>query len=350
MTISDRGRACPDRAGKRRRLEPRWLVLVCFVMVAACQTSDRSPAPTVRSPAPRQVPPARQASPSSIASVDTQLVSARPQPNLRGRLAFDNFEDIFVLNLPTGGIVRLTASPAQRMDPVWSPDGRRIGYRSDEDGSDDIWLMNADGTDHVNITKSLDRVEWGPTWSPDGRWLAFNQSTTGQPPLLQIRIVRPDGSDGRSLRTDYAEYPAWSPDGTRIAFASKRPTARGLNPDYDIHVVNVDGTGEMNLTRTPGTYEMAPHWSPDGSSIAFEASPVGTSATSIWRMNPDGGGRRQLAEPWTAWPAWSPDGEHVAFVENDGDIGEIKIMTADRTRVITLGLAAAGLGFVSWAP
>ena len=51
--------------------------------------------------------------------------------------------------------------------PGWSPDGKKITFVSDREGNDDIYVMDADGTNIVNITKHEDD-DWTPDWSPDG--------------------------------------------------------------------------------------------------------------------------------------------------------------------------------------
>jgi len=277
------------------------------------------------------------------------VMSTRPQPTLSGRIAFDDFDDIFILDLPTGAIARLTHDPAREINPVWSPDGRRIAYRSNRDGHDDIFIMDSGGGHQRNLTATTDRDEWGPTWSPDGEWVAFNQSQAGRRAPLQIRIVHPDGTGGHDLHTAYAEFPDWSPDGRQIAFASMLPGGIGINPDYDIHTVDADGMHERSLERTPAIHEMYPRWSPDGSQIAFMAGPVGRDATSVWVMRADGSSRSQITSGNTALPCWSPDGTLIAFVEL-GPETDLNVVRPDGTGLIQLGLTQhlATLGFTAW--
>ncbi|NKB71008.1 MAG: hypothetical protein GKR89_28395 [Candidatus Latescibacteria bacterium] len=66
---------------------------------------------------------------------------------------------------------------------AWSPDGRRIVYSMRTQSGDlrDIWLMNADGTNRVNLTNTDSRIETKPVWSPDGRQIAYYAIENGLP-------------------------------------------------------------------------------------------------------------------------------------------------------------------------
>jgi TolB protein len=104
--------------------------------------------------------------------------------------------------------------------------------------------------------------------------------------------------------------PALSPDGRRVAFRS-----RIGSEDYEVRVVNVDGSGLRNLTRN-AAMDYAPAWSPDGKRIAF-ASERGFRLPHIWVMNADGSSPRVLTRAFTGeYPAWSPDGKRIVFASN----------------------------------
>jgi Tol biopolymer transport system component len=85
------------------------------------------------------------------------------------------------------------------------------------DGDDDIWVMNADGSQQQNLTQN-DAWDDQPQWSPDGGKIAFTSDRDGTP---AIYIMRTDGSGARKLVQDPGlnmAFPTWSPDSSRIAF------------------------------------------------------------------------------------------------------------------------------------
>jgi Tol biopolymer transport system component len=135
-----------------------------------------------------------------------------------GRIAFSmgspTHEDIYAVNADGSGLVRLTDDPAADFDPSWSPDGRRIAYRHEDEQSGQIYVMNADGSQQRNLTRRRG-LDYSPAWSPDGRRIAFGSVRAGK---ATIWVMRPDGSGRRRLSGVYGEYPAWSPDGRKIAF------------------------------------------------------------------------------------------------------------------------------------
>jgi Tol biopolymer transport system component len=76
--------------------------------------------------------------------------------------------------------------------PVWNPDGTKIAFAiTTDDGhqflSADIYVVNADGSGLVNLTKTDDAMEVHPTWSPDGRYIAYEVMDTGQIAVQEVR-------------------------------------------------------------------------------------------------------------------------------------------------------------------
>src|SRR5919107_399874 len=111
---------------------------------------------------------------------------------------------------------------------------------------------------------------------------------------------------------------------------------RALQSDYgtpvgDVFVMNADGTGERNLTRTHNVEESQPIWSPGGEKLAFiRADNTGTYTICV--MNADGSDRTNLTDDAMAYSqiAWSPDGKRIAFSKSDGvGTGDIYVIDAD---------------------
>jgi len=174
------------------------------------------------------------------------------------RIAFTKDEDIWVLNTADMTRTQLTHGVRAR-ELAWSPDGTRIAYALIP--ATDIYVMNADGTNPVNLTSGYGGY-LSPAWSPDGSQIAFAWG--------DIWVMQADGSNPRRLTDHYGggREPAWSPDGTHIAFAGP-----GEFPsDRNIWVVDADGSNLTKLTEVVAYYQARrPTWSPDGTRIAFWA-------------------------------------------------------------------------------
>jgi Tol biopolymer transport system component len=222
---------------------------------------------------------------------------------LSGRIVFDNHQDVWSVNANGTDLIRLTHSPAFEFDPSWSPDGTQIAYRSDRGDESEIWVMNANGTGQRRLTAGL-----SPAWSPDGSSIAYSSpGHDPNPPLSGISIMNADGSgQHRVPNTDGGEYPSWSPDGKRIAFNSN------LTGDHVMYIVDVDGSNLVNLSSVGEGWQV--QWSPDGRSILFTSHrDHPDNYTDVYVMRPDGSGVKRLTHTRAYTPAWSPDGSRIVF-------------------------------------
>ena len=249
-----------------------------------------------------QEQPQDRPSPSMAAS-EAPGPSGGDRSSLSGRIAFDNHEDVWTINADGTDLTQLTNSPAFEFDPSWSPDGTQIAYRSDRGDESEIWIMNADGTGQRRLTAGL-----SPAWSPDGSSIAYaSPGHDPNPPLSGLSIMNPDGSgQHRVTNTDGGEYASWSPDGKRIAFNSN------LTGDHVMYIVDVDGSNLVDLSSVGEGWQV--QWSPDGRFILFTSHrDHPDNYTDVYVMRPDGSAVRRLTYDRAYTPAWSPDGDHMVF-------------------------------------
>ncbi len=264
----------------------------------------------------------------------------------------DGNAEIYATDSDWTGIVRLTRHPAIDSYPAWSPDGTKIAFTSNRrNGSTyEIYIMDADGKRPVRLTTNRRQVpafDESPSWSPDGRSIAFASNREGN---SEIYAMDTNGKNIVQLTRTLAREatPSWSPDGSKIAYVSKN-----INADSDIYVMNADGANPVNLTRNPLARNRDPSWSPDGRRIAFESWGVGNH--DIYVMDADGSNVARLTRhfAWDAYPAWSPDGRKIAFTSLRNLVGEeLFLMNPDGTNIVQLSHGSEqGMNrMASWRP
>lgn len=158
--------------------------------------------------------------------------------------AQDGNGNIFLMEADGSNPRNLTNSAGDDSDPAWSPDGTHIAFSAKIDKEIDIYVIAVDGSDLQNLTENNDADDHTPQWSPDGTQIAY-VSKDNASPNRQIYLMNADGTDNINLsNSDSGNLaPAWSPDGTQIAFLSNRDGTTS-----SIYVMNNDGSNLQRLT------------------------------------------------------------------------------------------------------
>ena len=236
--------------------------------------------------------------------------------------------ELYLMNPDGSESVNITNHRADDVSGTWSPTGEQILFASDRDrsfGSWDLYMMDPDGS---NVRPVFEKSEErrAPEWSPDGKHIAYTRTVRG---VGYIYIATSDGKNEE--RTAIGGTPAWSPDGTEIAYVVR------VTPDrLNIYILNVR-TGNQKHFFPPDDISTArePAWSPDGSKIAFmwhQKRPQDDG--EIYTLNRDGTDLQELVnhpEEGVVAPVWDPDGKALIYSQRVGnwETHIFKIMLAD---------------------
>lgn len=220
------------------------------------------------------------------------------------RITFETNRDgnweIYIMNADGSEQKRLTNNNFEDHDPDWSPDGKKIVFHSNRsDGIWRIWAMDVEDDFHQESLTDNPNGDWAASWSPDGKRIAFaSDFVTGKG---EIYMMNSDGSNLVNLTQNSARdsVPHWSPDGSKIAFYSERDGNR------EIYVMMANGENQERLTNN-SSRDFLGTWSPDGKHIVFTSERDGDQ--EIYRMRVDGTELTRLTtNPANDFnPVWSP--------------------------------------------
>lgn len=182
---------------------------------------------------------------------------------------WDGNWDLYMMKDDGSDVTRLTDNPDIDWWPSWSPDGKKLAFMSDRDnGYFDIYVLNLVNGAIENLTDSPGVEDIWPTWSPDGSLIAFVSDVTG---FYQLFVIGANCAPScqSSLRQvtppalAHDLDPAWSPDGRWLAFSSTRDPSEpnlGLQWDFEIFIIHVDGGGLTQLTDNDYVDDFTPAW------------------------------------------------------------------------------------------
>jgi Tol biopolymer transport system component len=255
----------------------------------------------------------------------------------------------------------------------------------------DLFVLNDDDTNLINLTNTPDTGDQYPVWSHDGMMIAFCSDHSG---ILGLTVVKPDGTGFKyltdfSVECDFDGYQwfpgdksivflGWSSDPltglpvegfyridvdgnnlTRLGIVPKYFFPFGWSPNGDIYIltnginlyrINTDGSNMLPLTTTADNSDCIPNWSKDSAKILYCVYGEGPNQ-NIFVMNIDGSNQVNLTNSpaYERSPAWSPDGKNIAYLSNLPGYSSLFVMDANGGNPVQLTFNNVTINSFSWA-
>ncbi|MBI1804789.1 MAG: PD40 domain-containing protein [Ignavibacteria bacterium] len=272
------------------------------------------------------------------------------------KIVFDLLGDIYIMPITGGQATLLAGGSAYEVQPRFSPDGKKISFTSDRDGCDNIWMMDVDGKNPMQITKEKERQTNNAVWSPDGQSIVTrkhyrNTRSLGAGEMWMYYI---DGGDGlqltkrRNWEQDAGE-PCLSPNSRYLYYSEDVSPGGGFqynkDPNGTIYVIQrldlQTGKTEQFINSQGGAAR--PQVSPDGKTIAFVKRvrlntvlylydiETGKETPIYDNLN------RDAQETWAMFGvhpgfAWMPDGKSIV-ISAKGHLWKIDIQSKQAVQI-----------------
>ena len=185
-------------------------------------------------------------------------------------IVFDLLGDIYTMPATGGEATSITQGMAYDVQPRFSPDGERIVFVSDRSGAENLWLMAADGSDTVQVTKEKTTDFISPEWTPDGKYIVVSKGRRN----LKLWLYHVDGGSGVALITEpddlHTVGAAFGNDERYVWFAQRtgRHQYNAAFPLYQLAVYDRE-TGEANTMTSRYGSAVRPTLSPDGKWLVY---------------------------------------------------------------------------------
>ncbi|MFL5496821.1 MAG: hypothetical protein ACJ8DC_20775 [Gemmatimonadales bacterium] len=268
----------------------------------------------------------------SLGAVYTDVNSFRSPVAWSGdgsRVAFTRADGALYATTAGGnGVIQLAPAGTS---PVWSKDGEKIAFLVDESAAHELvccyvnlFVARSDGSAVTRVTDLYVLMHYD--FSADGQTVAYEQGVSSL-----LYGIQADGTGLQPIAPPgicCPQFPSLSPDGTKVTYFAYPEAQQDGQPGYEIYVSPVGGSGPaIDVSQNPGD-DWWPVWSPDGTRIAFISSAPGAffNPGRLHVVNVDGTGQKNLTPVDDVWePAWSPDGTRIAYTGQ----GHIFVANAD---------------------
>jgi TolB protein len=205
---------------------------------------------------------------------------------------------VYLLNLDNPGQREVVGNfPGMTFAPRFSPDGGSVIMSLQRGGNSNIFVMNLGSKAITRLTDSA-AIDTAPSFSPDSTRICFESDRGGRP---QIYVMPASGGTAQRISFGEGSYstPVWSPRGDVIAF-----TKQG-GGSFSIGVIKPDGSGERILTE--GFHNEGPTFAPNGRVIMFFRDPGGAAGPALYTVDLTGRNEQRVPTPsFASDPAWSP--------------------------------------------
>jgi tricorn protease len=176
------------------------------------------------------------------------------------RVVISTHGEIFTAPTDEGELRQLTDRASRDLNPQYSPDGKSIAFVSDQDGQEEIYVIDAEGAGAVKKVTDQDALKTSFLWSPDSKSIAYS---TSDHKILTIGVDGKNLKELASSRYGQISNPVWSPDGKLIAY-SKTDASRSS----DVYLIPSQGGEEKKIT-FDSLNESNPRFSADGTKVYF---------------------------------------------------------------------------------
>jgi TolB protein len=229
--------------------------------------------------------------------------------------------ELYKFNLSTEELTLLVSDGSANVNlpgSAWNGVINQIVFSSSREPHDEIYLINENGTsgDEVQITNRQDNVGYEPTLSPDGAWIVFESHKLDVESNGIITKYKVDKSSNYIYLTDTNDdcrQPNWSPNGDKILYQKYE------NKQWDIWIMNIDGTDKTKITSGSGSKTDA-SFSDDGQFIIYSSN-IEQEFSNIYEIPITGGTTDRLTDyaGYDGAPSMSPDGTKLIFETFNGD-------------------------------